>query len=521
MTDGRLTWLLCSLLLVCSAFGERAARLTSIDGFPCAADRVIIKIDRAGFARARQSTSSLTNAELAWLLNLPDGVVIENSAFSRLMRSRGENPDDTEIVPPAPGSGLAQGLPLDARSHLVLKLNRRLGLREALGLLKNHPLLEYAEPDGIGYGGATTPSDPDYGYQWHHPKIESPDAWDMTQGTSSVTVAVLDTGLNTGLSEFSGRSVAGYDFVNGDGDPADDHGHGTSVAGVVGANANNATLVAGVDWNGKIMPVKVLNSGNWGYYSDWADGVNYAVANGADVINLSAGGSGTSSALVSAITNAVAQGVIFVTITHNDGVGTITFPGTLAETITVGATETNDVKTSFSNWGPEIDLVAPGRDIYTVSRYGNLTSRWGTSFSAPQVAGVAALLAGLRPGIDNEEARTLLCAGAGDQVGDALDTPGFDNYYGWGRLNAYNTLLLAYSEIEIGMTSNTTVLSWAAPANAGNKQPYTVESRSDVSSGNWFSLPESNMTYSATQVTYAVSGSTNAKSFYRYGVSVE
>ena len=504
---------LCFILLVCSALGEQKFRTTRINGFECAADKLIIKIDKNAFDKKQSSFSSLSCAGLAVDLGLPAGVVIENNAFSRLMKRR---------------SGLHKNIDhLDAGSHQILKLNGKLSIEQALVLLKDHPLLEYAEPDYIGYVGATIPTDPDYSDQWHHTKIDSPHAWDFTQGTSTVIVAVLDTGLSThtNLFEFTNRTVTGYDFAYDDSNPEDDHGHGTAVAGVISANANNGKNIAGVDWNCMVMPVKVLKTndtgGSWGYYSWWADGVNYAVSNGADVINLSAGGSGTSSSLISAITNAVAQGVIFVTITHNDGTSTITFPGTLPETITVGATDSDDTKSSFSNWGSEIDLVAPGRDIYTVNRWGFTTYWSGTSFSAPQVAGVATLLLSLRPELDNEDVRTLLCAGAEDQVGDANDTPGFDNYYGWGRLNSYNTLLLANSEMEIGLTSNETVLSWNSPANASNKQPYTIESKSDLLSGNWFSLPESNITYSASQTTYTVNGGTNMKSFYRYKVSVE
>src|SRR5690606_34058066 len=127
-------------------------------------------------------------------------------------------------------------------------------------------------------------------------------------------------------------------------------------------------------------------------------------------------------------------GVIFVTITHNQSSSTIRYPGNLPETIAVGSTDDDDTRSSFSNWGDEIDLVAPGDTIYTISLAGTLQAWSGTSFSAPLVAGVASLLAALDPDITQEEVRTLLTAGAEDEVGDASDVKGWDVYHGWGRL---------------------------------------------------------------------------------------
>lgn len=130
-------------------------------------------------------------------------------------------------------------------------------------------------------------------------------AWDITHGTTNVIVAVLDSGL-TPSAEFTNRLVAGYNFVSNTTDTTDDHGHGTAVAGVILANANNTNLVAGVDWYCRLMPIKVLDANNTGLYSWWAQGIDFAVTNGAKVINLSAGGSSTSTTLTRTITNAIA-----------------------------------------------------------------------------------------------------------------------------------------------------------------------------------------------------------------------
>ena len=349
------------------------------------------------------------------------------------------------------------------------------------------------ELDGAGSGGAM-PSDPSYSSQWHHQTIDSESAWDLAQGGPSIVVAVLDTGINGALSEFQGRIVSGYDYVNNDSDPTDDEGHGTAVSGVIAANASNGDLVAGVDWNCKIMPLKVLDSSSFGYYSWWAAGVTFAKNNGARVINLSAGGSGSSSALTRAINGAIGEGVVFVTITHNDSRGTITYPGSLTQAITVGATERNDVKASFSNWGAQIDLVAPGRDIGTVSRFGSLSSWYGTSFAAPQVAGTASLLLSINPDLDQDSIADLLIAGAEDQVGDSRDVAGFDNYYGWGRLNSYHSLVLAQTApvIEV-LPSKDIRLSWQAPSNALSKNPYQLKWSDNLV--NWSTVESPSISY--------------------------
>ena len=132
-------------------------------------------------------------------------------------------------------------------------------------------------------------------------------AWNIETGSSEIVVAVLDSGIKLDHPEFLGRvwnndnQENGYDFANNDNDPTDDHGHGTNVAGIIGAISNNSTGYAGVDWNCKIMPLNVINDENWGYYSWWIDAIYYAVNNGANIINMSLGGSGYSQAMENAI----------------------------------------------------------------------------------------------------------------------------------------------------------------------------------------------------------------------------
>lgn len=415
-------------------------------------------------------------------LSFPAGTELTEPRISTLLREQGTG---------NPSQASAQAPDLDR--FLYLRLPAGLAVEQALQMLKGLPGVEYAEPDGIGTGGTTIPNDPDFECQWHHQNpvkptacIHTPEAWDVTRGSSNVLVAVLDTGLGTGLPEFEGRSVPGYNFVDGTTNTADRHGHGTAVAGVLCANADNSRLVAGVDWNCRLLPVKVMDDRNVGYYSWWAQGIDFAVSRGCKVVNLSAGGTATNITLTRSISNAIAQGVVFVTISHNDGHGTIRFPGRLLECITVGATDRTDARAEFSNYGPELDLVAPGVEICTTGLSGGLKEESGTSFSAPQVSGVCALLAAVLPSLNQENAKLLLCAGAEDGTGDAKDTVGFDPYYGWGRLNAYNSLLLAKTRIEeIHVTGQNIAISWTSPSNASNKRPYQVEFSASLTDPAW------------------------------------
>ena len=429
-------------------------------------------------------------------LNLPEGTELQEPALVRLRRQQRK-----VIAPRAPDR-------VDLDTFFYLRLPPGLSVTDCVRRLENHPLLEYAEPDWIGTVAETVPDDPNFTDQWHHQNSEKPSAsiqtplaWDIAQGSTNVLVAVLDTGL-ADLPEFAGRTVPGYNFAYTNSDTMDDNGHGTHVAGVLAANANNATLGVGVDWHCRIMPVKVFDAANLGWYSSWAQGIDFALSNGCKIINLSGAGTEFSRTVQRAITNAIAQGVIFVTAAGNQGATNLSFPGYLTACITVGATDREDRRAPFSNSGPQLDFVAPGADIITVGRFGESESVRGTSFSAPMVSGVGALLAAVRPNLTQSEAHLLICAGAEDRVGDAADGPGFDNDHGWGRLNAFHSLLLATTRVDQVRRANAvTELSWISPANASNKQPFQVEYKTSVP-GAWIPLTDPNAFRYGTNRTY-------------------
>jgi thermitase len=176
--------------------------------------------------------------------------------------------------------------------------------------LGRHPAVAYAEPDYI-YEALGVPNDPLYAtHQWNLPQVNAPAAWDITTGVSEFIIAVIDTGVDLSHPDLAGKIVAGYDFANSDPVPQDDYGHGTHVAGIAAAIADNGEGVAGIAWGAHIMPIKVLDNSGYGYTSHIAAGIQWAADHGAQVINLSLGGSFPSSTLEDAVNYAYDRGLM-------------------------------------------------------------------------------------------------------------------------------------------------------------------------------------------------------------------
>lgn len=299
-----------------------------------------------------------------------------------------------------------------------------------LARYRTDPRVAYAEPNHIRYLAATpprtpqaTPNDPGYPLQWHYATVNLPAAWDVTTGSSLVIVAVIDSGMLFGHPDMQGVTVAGWDFVDNDSNPQDpfcpapdDFAHGTHVAGTVAAATNNATGVAGVNWGGPgrttIMPLRIF--GNIGVQcgatsDDIIDAIEWAADHSARVINMSFGGPGFSQAEQDAVTYAFNTGVTLVAAAGNDNANcSDVYPANYANVIGVAATNINNAKASYSNFGACVDLAAPGGDTgdvnndgepdYVLSPAGTPAAPadyfWsaGTSMAAPHVAGLAALL---------------------------------------------------------------------------------------------------------------------------------
>ena len=232
------------------------------------------------------------------------------------------------------------------------------------------PGVEYAEPNYIAHADAV-PNDPRYPTLWGLQKISAPAAWDITTGSSSVKVAVVDTGIATDHLDLASNVVPGYDFVQGDSDPRDFNGHGTHVAGTIGARGNNGVGVTGVDWVTSLMPVRVLDGDGSGSYADITNGFLYACAQGASIVNASLGGSGYSSVMRDAIAAPACANTLFVVAAGNDGESDDLVPhypcnfgappDNLPNVICVAATDAADHLASFSNYGTgSVDVAAPG-----------------------------------------------------------------------------------------------------------------------------------------------------------------
>ena len=238
------------------------------------------------------------------------------------------------------------------------------------------------------------PNDPDYDRQWALPHIQAESAWQELDELSPVTVAVIDTGVCMNHEDLVGRVLDnGYDFVDNDDDPEDVFGHGCSVAGIIAANIDNGLGIAGFAPNASILPVRVLGPSGSGSMADVAAGIVYAADEGADIINLSLGSAIGSQVTKDAVDHAVEKGVTIIASAGNSS-GTLPgYPARYENVVAVGAIDPNGARSSFSNKGG--DIWAPGRDVHTIYLDNGYKALNGTSFSAPYVAAMAAVLEGM------------------------------------------------------------------------------------------------------------------------------
>lgn len=301
-------------------------------------------------------------------------------------------------------------------------------------------------------GGQTTasliPNDTYYSSEWYHPLIGSPSAWDLSTG-SGVVIAVLDTGVNcTTVTDLVGKCVAGWDVVGNTSNTNDDQGHGTFVSGVAAAAGNNGKQVTGEAFGASIMPVKI-NQPTTGtaYYSDIINGVLWAADHGAKVVNLSfAGTADPGLAFENAAGYLRQKGAILFQAAGNSGVA-LTFPN-YATIDLIGATDSTDTRASYSNTGAAVDMTAPGSSIYTVGKDNNVYIVSGTSFASPMAAGVAALVLSRNPSLLPWQLENILFANAHD-----LGAPGRDSSYGWGRVDAGQSVMSALSALPADTTA--------------------------------------------------------------------
>ena len=284
---------------------------------------------------------------------------------------------------------------------------------EALAELDDARSVESVERELVVDGLDTTPNDPDWPDQWGLRRAGFPSAWNVTHGSPSVVVAVLDTGVDAVHPELRDALVPGRDIVNGDSNPNDDNGHGTAVAGVVAARANNGIGLAGACWTCSVMPVKVLGADGMGTTADVAAGIVWAANHGARVINLSLGAPGTTEALSDAVSYALSKDVVVVASAGNSSSDTPFYPAAAGNVIGVAATNEADRLYSWSNRGQWVEVAAPGCSAAPWPENGYV-GFCGTSAAAPLVAGLAGLIRSAWP----QATATQTAAAVADSVED-------------------------------------------------------------------------------------------------------
>ena len=355
----------------------------------------------------------------------------------------------------AHGASQVDSIPqIDVRVLQVPATNRD----RVLAALKHNPNIEFAELNALAAPTATT-NDPYVvnNYEWHLLKLQAFQAWDISVGTNAV-VAICDSGVDPTQPDLVGKLLPGYNFYANNTDTSDQFGHGTGVAGAAAAQGNNGIGVAGVAWNALILPLKISAPDGSATYSAIANALTYAVDHGARVINISYGGGSSTSTLDSAANYVwTHNGVIFASA-GNAGTSAPQYPAACKNVVAVSATGYDDDFQTWSSYGSDVSLCAPGIGIWTTKNDGTYNAVSGTSFSSPVAAGCAALLLGYNPQLTNAAVVQLL-----ENNSDDLGAAGYDIYFGYGRVNAYRALLAAGAP---SVDTTPPVTSIASPASA-------------------------------------------------------
>lgn len=295
--------------------------------------------------------------------------------------------------------------------------------------LSRNPMIDFVK-ENLKLSPSAIPNDKYYGFQWHLKKVEAPDAWDISSGDPTVVIAVLDSGVDLEHPDLACKVLPGYNFYDNNCDVRDVSGHGTAVAGVAAAATNNSLGVAAIGWHCSILPVRVTDPNGYTSYSLLAKGLTYAADRGAKVAVVSFGIFGGQD-LSSAAKYFMDKGGLVVASGGNTG----SYCDDPNNPYIVSVSGTTSDDRSWGTYGPYIDLSAPCSAIYTTINGGGYGNVGGTSFSAPLTAGLIGLIFSANPSLAPNQVEQILKSTAVD-----LGDPGYDVYYGWGRINASKAL---------------------------------------------------------------------------------
>ncbi|UCB58736.1 MAG: S8 family serine peptidase [Thermoplasmatales archaeon] len=379
----------------------------------------------------------------------------------------------------------------------LLKVPKDTDLFSIIEDFTSHPDVEYAETNGLSQTACLIPDDVDFDKQWAlentgqtggkiDSDIDATDVWDIETGSSDIVIAVIDSGIDYNHPDFEDNiwnnedeipdndidddengfvdDIIGWDWWYDDNDPLDDMGHGTPCAGIAGALGNNGIGGAGVCWNCKIMPLKIMNGTGWTYFIDIAKSIEYAADNGADVISMSLRIYSNKTYIHDAVNYAYEKGVVLVGGVGNENISDKAYPAAYNNVIAVAGTDHNDNRMVYycevcqqyhgSNFGPWVDVAAPALDIFsTMPTYHvwfndiyELEQNYdimpgGTSFATPHVSGVAALMLSKNPSLSPDEVKS--------RIRKYVDPYDSAEYIGTGRINAHQAIKNSKNKINL------------------------------------------------------------------------
>lgn len=350
-----------------------------------------------------------------------------------------------------------------------VKVPAGMALNDAIAYYSSLPTVEYAEGNPKRYK-TYIPNDPRWSTQYGPRNVKAPEAWNLTKGSNTVIIAIIDDGIAATHEDLDSKRVPGYDYSDNDNDPSTTEDHGTHVAGIAAAATDNGKGVAGTGFNCRIMPLKIFPNA---FAATSAQAIIHAADNGAKVINMSYGSYSENITERNAVNYAWGKGVVLLGGTGNDGVQQPFYPGAHANVIGVGSTGTSDTRSNFSNYGPSwADVAAPGEDIESTVN-GGYAQFTGTSMSGPMAAGVVGLLWSFaQPGTTATQIRAAL-----ENNTDPISNGGFK----FGRVNAYKALL----SLDPGSANLTNPVAASMWTGAGSSGTFTDLATSD---GNYFTV---------------------------------